>query len=64
MPNWCNTCIRFQGNKDEISEFHNQLNEWTSKKFIETGFGETWLGNILYGAHLSYLVDNANNDGV
>lgn len=64
MPNWCNTCIMFQGNKYDIEKFHTQLNEWTSKTFIKTDFGETWLGNILYGAHLSYLVDNANNDSV
>lgn len=64
MPNWCNTCIMFQGNKDDIEKFHTQLNEWTSKTFINTDFGETWLGNILYGAHLSYLVDDTNNDGV
>ena len=64
MPNWCNTCIMFQGNKDDIEKFHIQLNEWTSKTFIKTDFGEAWLGNILYGARLSYLVDTTNSEHV
>lgn len=52
MPNWCFTQMIFHGEKEEITDFHNKIEEWTSKNYQENGFGVNWLGNILYGAGL------------
>ena len=48
MPNWCYTKIDIiSQNKNQLSELHRLLNEWTSKNFMENGFGFNWLGNIV-----------------
>lgn len=48
MPNWCYTRITIQ-NEDigELEKFNLLLEEWTSKNYIENGFGKNWLGNII-----------------
>lgn len=52
MPNWCNTTIKFHGNKKEIEDFHNKLDSFTKQNYMENGFGYCWLGNILCGVGL------------
>lgn len=49
MPDWCLTTIKFTGNITDITNLHDRIEEYTSKNFIENGFGETWLGNIVIG---------------
>ncbi len=60
MPNWCHTTYIFKGKTNELKTLHDKIIEWTSKEFIETSFGENWLGNILYGAGLKDRIDNPN----
>ena len=57
MPNWCYTHFTFHGTESEIYHFRDKIEEWTSKTFTETSFGETWLGNILYGVGLEDRID-------
>lgn len=61
MPNWCSTCFRFHGNREEIKKLHNCITKWTSKGFAKSDFGSCWLGNILYGAGLGDRIDNPNH---
>ena len=58
MPNWCYTAYHFQGKENELKILYDKINEWTSKQFIETGFGDSWLGNILYGVGLQDCINN------
>ena len=50
MPNWCYNDEIIVGPKNEIVEFYDKLREWTSKNYIENGFGTNWIGNIVLGA--------------
>lgn len=60
MPNWCSTTIIFHGNEEEINDFHKKIEGWISKPAkIPEYFGETWLGNILYGVGLEDRIDAA-----
>lgn len=52
MPNWCFSTFNFHGCEDEIKDFSEKLAEWTSKEFVRTDFGKSWLGNVLYGLGL------------
>ena len=54
MPNWCNTSMTIEGQKEEIQSIHRKIKEWTSKNYVENDFGENWLGNIVEGAGFSY----------
>lgn len=58
MPNWCYTTYHFQGKENEVKILYDKIYEWTSKQFTETGFGNSWLGNILYGAGLQDCIDS------
>jgi hypothetical protein len=51
----------FHGIKSEMEDFHNKLEEFTSKNYMENGFGTTWLGNIVCGAGLGDRVDSKEN---
>ena len=60
MANCCFTQIMFHGNKTEIEDFHKKINDWTAdgvSKGRNTGFGDPWLGNILYGVGLENRID-------
>ncbi len=48
MPNWCSTTIEIT-HKDEgaVKELFDLINEWTSRNYMNNGFGEAWLGNIV-----------------
>lgn len=61
MPNWCFTQMIFHGEKKEIEDFHNKIEEWTSKNYEANGFGTGWLGNVLHGAGLGDRVDSETN---
>ncbi len=47
MPNWCSTDITIHGEPEEIKTLWYHLQAATSKSFVENGFGDTWLGNIV-----------------
>lgn len=63
MPNWCFTQMIFHGEKEEIEDFHNKIEEWTSKNYQKSDFGVNWLGNILHGAGLGHRIDS-ETDGL
>lgn len=50
MPNWCCNEERITGSREEILPLHKKLLEWTSRNYMENGFGHLWLGNIVLGA--------------
>lgn len=50
MPNWCETYLRFHGNKKDIKTFYDMLNDWTNKTVIATDFGSYGLANIMVQA--------------
>ena len=58
MPNRCYTVLVFHGNDKEITDFRYKLEEYTSKNYMENGFGPTWLGNVLCGAGLGDHIDS------
>lgn len=58
MPNWCSTEIIFNGSYNEILYLKGRIEDWVSKEYIETGFGKSWLGNVLYGAGLKKHLDS------
>lgn len=61
MPNWCFTQMIFHGEKEEITDLHNKITEWTSKNYEENGFGVNWLGNVLHGAGLGDRIDSSSS---
>ena len=63
MPNWCYTQFIFHGDKKEIEDFHQKLEQWTSKEFVKSDFGKSWLGNVLCGAGLGDRIDS-KTDGL
>ena len=54
MPNWCYSDYAFTGNVDEIPNFHDKLISLTSKECVPSGFGNSWLGNIVDGFGFNY----------
>ena len=48
MPNWCFSDITiYHDDEEKIKALKEKIDEWTSKDFIENGFGHNWLGNIV-----------------
>ena len=48
MPNWCYTNITISHeNPQKIKKFNDLLDKWTSKNYMENGFGLEWLGNVV-----------------
>ena len=47
MPNWSINHEIITGPKEEVKHLHHLLTEWTSKDYMENGFGTKWLGNIV-----------------
>ena len=51
MPNWCYTNITIaHENETKVGELERLIEEWTSKNYMENGFGHKWLGNIVLGS--------------
>ena len=55
MPNWCNTSLVFEGDKQEIKTLYQTMKklERRKKPLIENGFGTNWLGCLVeaLGSH-------------
>ena len=63
MPNWTITRITINhddGNK--LKEFEKLINEWTSKNYMENGFGLQWLGNIVGNSGIGTIDKNLETD--
>ena len=43
MPNWCTTkLIINHSDKNELKVFDKLLDQWTSRDYMENGFGHNW----------------------
>lgn len=63
MPNWCMTNMNiYCDDKDKLKEFNDLLDEWTSKDYMENGFGHTWLGNIVLGSGIGTVDTGKTTD--
>ncbi len=61
MPNWCYTRITINHeNETELKNLYKLIEEWTSKNYMENGFGHNWLGNIVLGSGVG-TVDTGND---
>jgi len=48
MPNWCATEINiYSSDRQKLEVLNKLIEEWTSKDFVENGFGHNWLGNVV-----------------
>ena len=62
MPNWCyNTIIIEEGIKPELEKLYTLIQNWTSQSFVESDFGDKWLGNVVYGAGLKRSDEDKDN---
>ena len=62
MPNWCFTDIKMTGEKEKVQFLHDKIEEWTSKDYMQNGFGNTWLGNIVLGSGIATEEDIDKHD--
>ena len=62
MPNWCFTDIKMTGEKEKVQFLHDKIEEWTSKDYMQNGFGNTWLGNIVLGSGIAIEEDIDKHD--
>ena len=49
MPNWCNTSLVFEGDKQEIKTLYQTMKKLERRKrpLVENGFGSNWLGCLV-----------------
>lgn len=62
MPNWCLTNITINGNENDLKVFDKLLDQWTSRNYMENGFGHEWLGNIVLGSGIGTVNTNPETD--
>ena len=63
MPNWCWTRITINHESEkEIEKLNKLIDEWTSKDYMDNGFGHEWLGNIVLGSGVGTVDTNAETD--
>lgn len=59
MPNWCWTDYKFHGSYDDIDIFYKTLvNAKRNSVIGDSGFGRTWLGNVLAEVGLLEMVSD------
>lgn len=63
MPNWCVTyvCINYN-NEDKIKDLYNKIVNWTSKNYMNNGFGTSWLGNVVLGSEVGTVDTDPKTD--
>lgn len=49
MPNWCNTSLVFEGDKQEIKTLYQTMKRLERRKtpLVENDFGSNWLGCLV-----------------
>lgn len=63
MPNWCFTNITIaHDNSEELEEFYNKIEEWTSHDYCDNGFGKNWLGNIVGNSGIGTIDEDKESD--
>lgn len=63
MPNWCYTNIYIH-HEDEnaLKELESKIKDWTNSNYMETGFGNSWLGNIVIGSGIGTIDTGEETD--
>lgn len=74
MPNWCYTGYVFYGDENAVKKLGKDIKKFTSKNYMENGFGTNWLGNVVLGYGFPYeecdftfrgaIIDFEENGGV
>lgn len=54
LPNWCYTEYAFYGDDAAVKRLGSDIKRFTSKNYMENGFGKNWLGNIVLGYGFHY----------
>ena len=63
MPNWCSTEIEiYHDDIKALNALHKKIKEWTSKNYMENGFGHNWLGNIVLGSEIGTVDQGKETD--
>lgn len=63
MANWCFTRITINHESEtELEKLDKLLDEWTSKDYMDNGFGHKWLGNIVLGSGVGTVDTNKETD--
>ena len=63
MPNWCSTHILIiSENKQKLKTLYDLLEIWTSKNYMNNGFGVSWLGNIVLGSGIGTVATGNETD--
>lgn len=63
MPNWCLNRITINHeNESKLEKLSKLIDEWTSKDYMENGFGHNWLGNIVLGSGVGTVDTNEETD--
>lgn len=63
MPNWCLTNISINCDNDKaLKELYGKIEQWTSKNYMDNGFGCNWLGNVVLGAKIGTVDTDIKTD--
>ena len=63
MPNWCFNKITINHESEtELEKLSKLIDEWTSKDYMENGFGHNWLGNIVLGSGVGTVDTDKETD--
>lgn len=63
MPNWCCTNMHiYCDDTEKLNNLNSLIDEWTSKDYMDNGFGHHWLGNIVLGSGVGTVDTNKETD--
>ena len=58
MPNWCYSNVKIIGSS--TNNLYPLIKMWTSKNYVENGFGTNWLGNIVGNSGIDTCTADTN----
>jgi len=62
MPNWCYTYYTINSEHTEkLKQLYENMEKWLSHNYIDNGFGDMWLGNIVGNSGLDSFRDGNSN---
>lgn len=63
MPNWCYTNITIRHESEtEVRKLEVLINGWTNRNYMENGFGNKWLGNVVLGSGVGTVDTSRETD--
>lgn len=62
MASCCANYIMIKGEKTELSNLFDLLEEWTDNMVYPTSFGKNWLGNIVIRSGIGTVYENKETD--